>query len=72
MKKFSANHSGLINLLILFIIVIFIVAYFNINIGAIVNSKPFQWGMGLVRGLWQNFVSPAVDYIFKYLENTKA
>lgn len=66
------RQSGLINLLIVFIILIFIIAYFNIDVGAIVNSKPFQWGLGLAKGLWQNFVSPAVDYIFKYLENTKA
>jgi hypothetical protein len=58
MKKFLNNQTGLINILIIFIIVMFMVAYFNIDAGAVVNSKPFQWAMALVRGLWEDFFHP--------------
>lgn len=65
------KQRGIIQLVIIFIILIAILTYFNIDIEKVIQSKAFQWGLGLMKGLWQNFISPAIDFIFKYFENTK-
>lgn len=68
----STRKSGFIQMLVIFIILIAIISYFNINVRAIVESDTFQWGLGLAKGLWQNYVSPAINFIFGYFEKTKA
>ncbi len=67
----STQKSGFIQLIVIFIILIAIISYFNINVRAIVESDTFQWGLGLAKGLWQNFISPAINFIFGYLDKTK-
>ncbi|MDO8572425.1 MAG: hypothetical protein Q7S11_01485 [bacterium] len=67
----STQKSGFIKLILVFIIVIAIISYFSIDIRAIVESNTFQWGLGLAKGLWQNYVSPAVNFIFGYFEKSK-
>jgi hypothetical protein len=65
------QKSGFIQMIVIFIILIAIISYFNINVRAIVESDTFQWGLGLAKGLWQNFISPAINFIFSYFEKTK-
>ena len=65
------QKSGLIQMVVIFIILIAIISYFSIDVRAIVESDTFQWGLGLAKGLWQNFVSPAINFIFGYFEKTK-
>lgn len=67
----STQKSGFIKLILVFIIVIAIISYFSIDIRAIVESNTFQWGLGLAKGLWQNYISPAVNFIFGYFEKSK-
>lgn len=71
MKISKNKNRGIVQLIVVFIILIAILMYFNIDVEKLVQSKPFQWGLGLMKGLWQNFISPAIDFIFKYFENTK-
>lgn len=65
------QKSGFIQMIIIFIILVAIISYFNINVRAIVESDTFQWGLGLAKGLWQNYVSPAINFIFGYFEKAK-
>ncbi len=67
----SRQESGFIQLIVIFIILIAIISYFNINVRAIVESDTFQWGLELAKGLWQNYISPAISFIFSYLDKTK-
>ncbi|MBI5817137.1 MAG: hypothetical protein HZB09_01795 [Candidatus Yonathbacteria bacterium] len=67
----STRKSGFIQMIIIFIILVAIISYFNINVRGIVESDTFQWGLGLAKGLWQNYVSPAINFIFGYFEKTK-
>lgn len=66
----STQKSGLIQLIVVFIVLIGIISYFSIDVRAIVESDTFQWGLGLAKGLWQNFVSPAINFIFSYFEKS--
>lgn len=62
------RESGFIQLIIIFIIFIAIISYFSIDVRGIVESDTFQWGLGLAKGLWVNYISPAINFIFGYFE----
>lgn len=68
MKNSLPREQGIIKLVILFIAVVAIISYFNINIDALLDSRAFQWSIGLLKALWQNYIAPAIDFIFSYLE----
>jgi len=62
------TQAGFIKYIVIFIVLIAIITYFNIDIEKIVNSDSFQWALGLIKGLWQNFIVPATNFIFSYFE----
>lgn len=62
------RERGVIKLVILFIAVVAVISYFNINIDVLIDSRSFQWGVGLLKALWQNYIAPAIDFVFSYLE----
>lgn len=65
------RETGFLQLIIIFIIFIAIISYFSIDVRGIVESDAFQWALGLAKGLWLNYISPAINFIFGYFEKSK-
>lgn len=63
MNKYS-KQRGFIKTIIIFILVIATLAYFNISISSIVESKPVQAMWSFTKTVWISFISPSVEYIW--------
>jgi len=51
-------------MVVIFILLVAALAYFNIDLKTLVESEPVQAIWGFVETLWTNFVGPAIDYIW--------
>jgi membrane-bound metal-dependent hydrolase YbcI (DUF457 family) len=58
------QQGGFIKTIVIFILVIATLAYFNISISSIVESKPVQAVWSFTQTVWINFVAPAAEYIW--------
>ena len=58
------QNGGFIKTIVIFILVIATLAYFNIDISAIIESKPVQAIWSFTQTVWTNFVAPAAEYIW--------
>ncbi len=64
MIKKHLQQGGFIKMIVIFILVIATLAYFNISISAIVESKPVQVIWSFTQTVWTNFVAPSVEYLW--------
>jgi len=64
MNKKRQKQSGFIKMIIIFILVIATLAYFNVDLAAIIESKPVQVIWSFVKTVWSNFVAPSIEYIW--------
>lgn len=46
------------------VIVIVLLAYFNVDISTVVESKPVQAIWGFMKTVWTNFIAPAAKYVW--------
>lgn len=51
-------------MIVIFILVIATLAYFNISISSIVESKPVQAVYSFTKTVWINFIAPSIEYIW--------
>lgn len=61
---FDSTHQGFIKIIIIFILVIATLAYFNVDIASIIESKPVQAIWSFTKTVWNNFVAPATEYVW--------
>jgi len=58
------QQGGFIKMIVIFILVIATLAYFNISISSIVESKPVQAVYSFTKTVWINFIAPSIEYIW--------
>ncbi len=64
MSKRQQKQGGFIKMIVILILVIATLAYFNIDISKIIESKPVQAIWSFTQTVWTNFVAPAGEYIW--------
>lgn len=60
----NKSQGGFIKLLVLFVIFIAIVTYFNISVSDIVEWGPVQTIINFFKIMWINFFSPAINWLY--------
>jgi len=58
------KNKGFIKTIVILILVIATLAYFNVDIATIVESKPVQAIWSFTKTLWTNFVAPSIEYVW--------
>ena len=64
MPSKHSQQSGFIKTIVIFILVIATLAYFNIDISKIIESKPVQAIWSFTQTVWTNFIAPSAEYIW--------
>ncbi len=64
MNNIQQKQGGFIKMIVIFILIIATLAYFNIDISKIIESKPVQAIWSFTQTVWTNFVAPAGEYIW--------
>jgi hypothetical protein len=56
------KQCGFIKMIIIFILTIATLAYFNVDVKSVIESKPVQATWGFTETLFTNYVAPAAEY----------
>jgi len=64
MDNMHQENRGFIKLIVIFILLIATLAYFNVDVSKIIESKPVQAIWSFTQTVWTNFVAPAGEYIW--------
>ena len=64
MNKKHLKQGGFIKTIVLFLLVIATLAYFNIDVAEIIESEPVQAVWGFTQTVWTNFVAPGIEYFW--------
>jgi len=64
MDNMHQKQGGFIKMIVIFILIIATLAYFNIDISKIIESKPVQAIWSFTQTVWTNFVAPAGEYVW--------
>lgn len=59
------ERNGFIKLIILFIVTVALLVYFNVDIKAIVTSEPVQAVWRFSKTVFVNYLQPAAEYIWE-------
>ncbi len=62
--RINSKQRGFIKTIVIFILLIATLAYFNIDISSIIESKPVQVIWSFTKTVWTNFVTPSVEYLW--------
>lgn len=60
------NNQGLVRFIILVIIAIFLVSYFQIDIRGIVNSDIVQTVWSFIQNIWYSYIKTPLIFILSY------
>lgn len=58
------KNGGFIKTIVILVLVVATLAYFNVDIAALVESKPVQAIWSFTKTLFTNFIAPAAEYIW--------
>ena len=64
MVKKYLQQGGFIKTIILFILIIATLAYFNIDLATVIESKPVQVIWSFTKTVWNNLIAPSAEYIW--------
>ena len=58
------KEKGFIKTIILLVVIVATLAYFNIDVGSVISSEPVQAVWSFTKTLFTNYISPAVEYVW--------